>query len=179
MLGLSKGHMNIASRQNITVDFRAAAPIGNNQSGIAPFSAQNTVNQIGVFRRIAAVQSVIRRHYAKRIALADCDFKAFQVYFAQGALADYGIGLIAVILLVVAGEMLYTRRNSLRLYSTDNCGSHFSGNERVLGEIFKISSAKEIPMDIHSGSKPDAELIFSRFLRSCLRGSLRNFGIPG
>ena len=41
------------------------------------------------------------------------------------------------------------------LHSVCDCGSSFSADQGILGEIFKVSSAKGHTVDIHSRSKPD------------------------
>ena len=78
------------------------------------------------------------------------DLKSPQIDLPQGAGADYRIVVVAVIFLIVAGKVLGAGGYRSALQALYHRGGQLAGDQRVLGEIFKIAPAQRIAVDIHA-----------------------------
>ncbi len=62
-----------------------------------------------------AVDQIVGIHHSRDLALFDHGFKGGEVDFAQSALIDIGTDVVAIVLLVVGGEVFERRAHALRL----------------------------------------------------------------
>jgi hypothetical protein len=136
-------------------------PVGHDKALVAPLTAQNIGDKVTATAGVRAVELVVTRHQGKRFTLFHGNLKAAQVDFAQSALRHILIDAKAVILLVVAAEVLDRRTYAgLGLHTAHIGGGHFAGDEQVLGVIFKVAATQRIAVDFHGRGQQqrDAEL---------------------
>ena len=60
--------------------------------------------------------------------------------------------------------MLGAGSHTLRLDAADVSGSHFAGEIRIFGEVFKIAAAEGAALDVQTGAKEDIYIIGRSFL---------------
>ena len=64
------------------------------------------------------------------------------------------------------------------LHSPGNCGGENSREERIFREIFKVTSAERISLDVHAGRQPEVYMEFSHFFRNRTSELSEQFRIP-
>ena len=67
----------------------------------------------------------------------------------------------------------------LALDTLCHCRSHFSGHQRILGIILKVSPAQRISLNIHSRSQPQIHMKFLHFYGYCPAEFSEQFSVPG
>ena len=95
------------------------------------------------------------------------NLKGTQIDLTRRTLINHGIGDEAVILLVIAGEMLETAGDALTLTAPDPSCRQRTGYQRVLRKIFKVSSTQGIPLDVGTGSQNHAYVLIPCLLGNC------------
>ena len=102
-----------------------------------------------------AVYLIIRSHYIEWVRGFDAYLKALEINLAQSALGHARIVIDTHGLLIVAGEVLRAGGDPLRLDTAHDRRTHGAGEQRIFGEIFKVSAAERISVDIHTGGEQD------------------------
>ena len=75
--------------------------------------------------------------------------------------------------------MLERSADAVFLDAVDHCRSHFSRQQRVLGIVLEIPSAKRVPVDIRTRSEKNIHAILKHLIAHISSGLLYEFEIPG
>ena len=75
--------------------------------------------------------------------------------------------------------MLERSADAVFLDAVDHCRSHFSRQQRVLGIVLEIPSAKRVPVDIRTRSEKNVHAILKHLIAHISSGLLYEFEIPG
>ena len=119
-----------------------------------PVFAERLPDQVGILRRMNAVDQVVARHNGTDAGF-DGRLEGREIDFVDGPFVRDGIRMMPVILLVVQGEMLYRRHHALRLDALDVGSGRPGGKKRVLPEILEVPPAERTPADVHAGTQQD------------------------
>ena len=82
------------------------APVGHDKTTEAPFAAEHIRQQFLAVGRMRAVHQVVAGHQGFGSGLFHGKLKTLQIDFPQGPLGAVGVGVGAVILLIVEGKVL-------------------------------------------------------------------------
>ncbi len=155
-------------------------PVGHEHALEAPLVAGSFGAQVIVVGRMDAVYQIVACHDGHRLAFFDSDLEAFQVDLAQGTLGDDGVGTHTVVFLVIAGIMLDGSAAAVYgLYAVGHGSSHLTGEQRILGVVFKVASAERIAVDVHARCKPQGYVEFIHFFRYGFADFVHHFFVPG
>ena len=154
-------------------------PVGGEHSLKSPFAAEDAGEELCIFGGSDSVDDVVGSHDHPGIGLFDGNLEGFEVDLAQGPLAQAGVGLKAVGLLVVAGKVLGTGADLAGLDASDKGSGHFAGQKGIFGVVFEIPPAEGTAVDIHGGRQPDTDVVFFDFHAACAADFLHEFLIPG
>ena len=114
------------------------------------------------------------------MGLADADLEPLQVDLPQRPFAQDAVGVIAVILLVVAGEMLDGGIGPLvGLHAFDHRGGDLPAQQRVLAVIFKVPPAQRIAVDVQRRRQPVSDVEFIHLHGDGLADPLAELRVPG
>ena len=155
------------------------APVGHDDTLVAPLVAEDTGEQVVLLLGVLAVELVVGGHDGPGIGLLDGDFEVLEVDLAEGTLADAGIVLVAVGLLVVDGVVLDGDTHVVALYTIDIGSSHLTGEDRILGEVLEVTAAERVTMDVHTRGEEDVHTILVDFFTHGLGHLLDEVDIPG
>ena len=127
-----------------------------------------------------SVDQIVGRHDCRRGAFFYRDLKPPQIDLAERPLRNTGIHSHPVIFLIIAGKMLdrYTA-SCFILHSPGDCGGEYSREKRIFREIFKITPAERVSLDIHAGCKPEIDMEFPHLLRDRTSKLSEQLRIPG
>ena len=90
-----------------------------------------------------------------RLAFLYGDFKALEIDLPHGPFADPAVGVITIRLLIVSGKMLDGGAAAgVFLHAPGDGGGKAARDQRVLGEILKVSTAADIPVDVQRRGQP-------------------------
>ena len=133
-------------------------PVGHDQSVEAPLPAQDHLEQLGRLGGVDAVDEVVGSHDGGGAGLAHADLEGAQVEVAQGSGADPTVGVEAIGLLVVAGQMFDGHAPSrMGLDPAGDGGGEASGQQRVLGEVLEVASAQDAAVQVEGGGEPEVD----------------------
>ena len=154
-------------------------PVGHDSSCKSPLISRCFRAGIVAVCSVHTIDQVVRCHNGHRLCIFDCDFKAFQIDLTQCTLGQNGIGAHTVILLIVACEV-FDRGSAARylLYTERHSSRHHTGKQRILGIIFKVSSAERISVDVHARCQPQCYVEQLHLMADHLADSLDQFYIP-
>ena len=127
-----------------------------------------------------AIDQVVGGHDGKRLGLFDSNLKAFQVDLTERSLTHMVVGEHPVVFQVIGCEML-DRGAALAvfLYAEGHGSGAFSGNQRILGIILKVSSAERIPVNVQSRRQPEIHMELLHFFSYHVPDLLDELRIPG
>ena len=128
---------------------------------------------------VLAVKFVIRGHDGPGSRFLDGDLEVLEVDLAEGTLADAGIVLVAVGLLVVDGVVLDGHAHVVALDTVDIGGSHLTREDRILGEILEVTAAERVAVDVHTRGKEDVHTILVDFFTHRLGYVRDEVDVPG
>ena len=139
-------------------------PVTHDQSPETPLLPQNTRAKIKAVADIVPVYPVIAGHHSPRLALCDSDPESTEIYLPQSPLGNICGHAHAVVLLIVAAEMLDRNANTAAaLHAAGDSCCHLAGNDRIFRVILKVSAAQGIPVNIQSRRQPDGNADLQHF----------------
>ena len=145
-----------------------AAPVGDDHSVESPFSAQDVVEKVFVVAAVLVLIEVVGAHDGPCAAFLDCRLECGQVDFVERAVVDYHVGVVAVDLMVVEGEVLHAGCHSVGLHSLDVGDYHGRGQIGVLSHVFEVASVERGAVDVHSGAEQHGLVAVARLLSYAL-----------
>ena len=155
------------------------APVGHDDAFETPFVPENRGEEVQLLLGVLTVELVVGGHDGPGIGLLHGDLEVLQVDLAESALADAGVVLITVGLLVVRSVVLDGGAHAVALDTADIGGRHLAGQERILGEIFEVASAQRVAVDVHTRGEEDVHAVFQDLVAHGLGHLLHHFRIPG
>ena len=155
LCGISRHHQVVARSHFLCHGqvFALTYPVGHHDALKAPLIAQNGGEQILTALCVSAVNLVVGRHKCPRLTPARHHLKAFEIEFAQGALAHALIDPCTVALLRVDGIMFGTHTHALTLYALHHGRADEARHHRIFTVILEVAATKRIAVEIHSGAE--------------------------
>ena len=157
---------------------RLVAPVGHHDALVAPFIAEDRGEEVLLLLGVFAVDLVVGGHHRPGLAFLDGNLEVLEVDLAQGPLADAGVVLVAVGLLVVGSVVLDGGADVVFLDAADVGGSHLAGEERVFGEILEVSAAQRVAVDVHARGEEHVHAVFVDFIAHRGRHFFHEGGVP-
>ena len=126
-----------------------------------------------------SVYEIKRGHGGARSSLFYAYFKCLEIYLPQRPFGETRVVIISVRFLIVCGKVFYCCRTSVVLFYSSHrrCGTE-TREQRILGIIFEISAAQRIPLNIHSGRKPERYAEQLHLRSDNITCTLYKLGIP-
>src|SRR5699024_10390957 len=107
------------------------------------------------------------------------NLEALKINFPQSPFIYICVHAVPVLLLVIAAEMLDRHKAALPCLNPSAHGRrHLSGEQRILGEIFKVPSTQRISVYVHTWSKPIGDPVGFHFFSDCFSHPFDQFRIP-
>ena len=154
-------------------------PVSHHRALVAPLIAQDGGHQVLALRGIDTVDIIIRGHHRPGFRLLDGNLEALQVDLAQGTLRDMGVGIHAVRLLVVGGEVLDARANVVLLHTFDIGRSGLTSHHGVLGVVLEVSAAQGVTHDVEGRGQQHVGTILLHLFTDGLTNLLNQLLVPG
>ena len=118
----------------------------------------------------------VSAHDRGGLALPDRNFKGCQIKFPQGAAVHHAVGGKTAQLLGVGGKMLQAGAHALRVGTPDKACCQLACKIGVLAEIFKVTPAEGVALEVGTGAEnkaaPPAPWLLVRWLRRSPRAIL-------
>ena len=109
------------------------------------------------------VKLVVGAHHGPGIGLLHGDLEALEVHFTQGTCVHAAVVLHTVHFLVVGGEVLDGNAHAVALDTLYISGAHLAGQEGILGEIFEVTAAEGIAVQVLTGGQENIGAVFLHF----------------
>ena len=155
------------------------APVGDHQPFKAPFLPEDIGQKLLVVGAVGAVDLVVGAHDRGRLGNLHCQLKGSQVQLPQGAVIENAVGGKTLVFLTVAGKVLQRCAHTVFLQAPNLRGGQQAGQQRILGEVFKIPPAAGITFQIGAGAK-DQSYAGGRGFRADGRAHfLQQLQVPG
>ena len=138
----------------------ATIPIGHHCALIPPVVTKDMSQEFLALRRILAIHMIVGRHHRPWMGLGDSDFERLEINLPQGTLRQAGIVVHTVGLLVVHSKMLEARTYAIALHAFDVGCRRLSGQQGILGIIFKVTATERIPLNVDSRCQQHVDAIF-------------------
>ena len=146
------GHLQVKACGYGFCNIVDGAPVGDNHALVAPFFFEDLGEELFMLGAPHGVHLVIGAHDARGVALFHGDLKGTEIDLPHGAFIHVGAGVYTVFFLVVHGIVLETGGNAIVLRAVDVACYHLSSQNGIFGDVFKVSAAEHIPLDIHPGA---------------------------
>ena len=144
------------------------APVGHEQALKAPFAAGDVRHQPLVLGAVRTVEAVVCHHDGHRLRFLDGDLVLLEIHLAQGAFVDDAVAVHSRVLTGVAREVLEGGPHALRLHAADERRRELAREQRILGEVFKVSAAQRVALVVCAGAEKDGDVLLDAFLAHCL-----------
>ena len=154
-------------------------PVSGDHSLEAPLAAENIFQKLTVLRSAVTIDCIVGGHDRPWLCFFYNDLETFQIDLAKCTLGNTGIAVLSVGLFVICCKMLHRSCNVLGLDTFYHSCAHLSGNQRILGIVLEVSSAKWVSVDIHSRGKPYCKIVLLHFLGTSLSHLLNKCRVPG
>ncbi len=132
-----------------------------------------------MLRRRDPVDRVVSRHHRPWARFCDRDPERLEIDLMQGSIIDLCADRKALVLLVVADEMLDTGADSFALDPPDIGRRDRPGQHRVLGEALEVPPGDGNAGDVHSGSEKDVGALGGRLVGERPPHLLDQSRVPG
>ena len=158
----------------------SGCPVGHNRSGKSPLVSCCFRTGIVTVRSMYAVDQIVGCHDGHWLCILDCNLKSFQIDLTEGSLGQDRIRTHTVVFLVVACIM-FDRCSASRYFLYTQChgSSHHTGQQRIFGIIFKVSSAQRISVNVHTRCQPEGDTEQFHLVADHLTEFTNKVQIPG
>ena len=137
-------------------------PVSHHNAVKSPLATKNRGQKIIVGSGEDSVHRAISGHHSPCTAFSDSDLKSFQIDLTKGALRNDSIHKTAAKFLRIAAEMFDYACRTIGIHAFDLFGCHLTGQERILGEVLKVSAIERIAVNIHTRAKQTVDLVLSQ-----------------
>ena len=134
-------------------------PVAHDQTLEAPLGAQDVGERLARLAGVLTVDQVVGAHDRPGLRFGDGDLEAGQVQLPQGALVDDRVEAHPVVLLVVDREVLQAGAHPLGLDAPHQRRRRLARQQRVLGEVLEVASARGVTLDVQPGPEQDAHAL--------------------
>jgi hypothetical protein len=134
------GHLEVEPGDGGLVRERHRPPGGHHDTVVAPLAAQDAGDEAGLVRHVVTVDAVVARHQGEHARSAHGVLEGQQVQLAKRALVDVGRRGVALVLGLVAHEVLDGGGDALPLHALDVGGGEHAREHGVLGEALEVAS---------------------------------------
>ena len=156
----------------------ARAPVGDDKARKAPLSPQDVHQKVLVLIRVAPIHLVVGGHNRPGAAILHRDLKGGQIDLSERALIHHRVHRHPAVLPRVDRKVLGAGVHAAALNAPDVSCRHLPGQDRVLGEVLKIPSAKRISLHVEAGAQEDIHLLRQGFLPEGAADLLAELRIP-
>ena len=172
------GHHEVAARLKTAYPVVRSAPVSYDCAVKAPAAAEDVCEQTAAVRAVLAVQAVVGAHDGGGLCLLHGQLEAAQVYLAERPLVHRAVRGKALVLLVVAGEVLETGARALGLDALDEGGGKHAREQRVLGEVFEVPAAERAALYVGAWAEHEADALRQRLPRYGGAYAAHEFRVP-
>ncbi len=128
-------------------------PIGDDRAVEAPLFFQQALEQLGMLAAVRTAQPVVRAHQAPHAGAEHRGFERWQVQLAQRPFGNLHADREALVLLVVAYEVLDARTDAALLDAFDVGDCHLGGEIRIFRKAFEVASVQWMAVNVHRRSE--------------------------
>lgn len=136
------GHLQIQSCEDRLSRAVGAEPVTHHKALPTPLAPEQPVQQFLVLAAVRAVDTVVCSHEARRIRVPHCDLEGLGVDLPQRPIRHNGLRGVALMLEVIAHEVLDSGLDALTLYSVDESRGSEPSQHRVLAYGLETSAAQ-------------------------------------
>ena len=136
-----RGHLQVHAAFYEIDGIVGGGPVGHHDAFKAPF-AEVLPDKPGILCGMHPVDGVIAGHDGADTGLFHRLAEGREIDFIYGTLVGIGAHAVAVVFLLIEGEMLDGGHNAFVLHTLDIAGSCFAGEVGILPVILEIASAK-------------------------------------
>ena len=185
MVGIPSGHDQVvpgadAAGRRAVGALLGRGPVGHNEAVKAEFLPRDAGAEVIAVGRVDPVDQVVAGHHGERVRPADRDPESAQVDLAQRPLGNDAVAEHAVVLLVVAAEVLDGGAAAgMALDTPGDCCGRDAADQGILRVIFKISSAEGVAVDVHAGRQPEGDAEALHFIADQVADLFDERRIPG
>jgi hypothetical protein len=154
-------------------------PVGHQDALEAPLLLEHAEVERTVLRHVLAVHLVVRVHHRPDVRLLDRRLERREIDLAHRALVDDGVGVVAVVLRVVAHEVLDGRGHALALDAVDVGHRGARREERVLAEVLEVPRDDGGTIDVDARREQEVHALGARLAPELHADALHELGIPG
>ena len=154
------------------------APVGHNDTVEAPLIAQYAGQKTVRLLSILTIELVVRRHNSPRLSLTNCNLEALEVELAKSTNVNTAVVLHTVGLLVVYSVVLNTNTYTIALDTLNVSSSNLTGEQRILREVLKVTTAQGVTVKVHTGSQKYVSTILQNLLTHSGSYTLNECGVP-
>ena len=120
-------------------------PQSDTTNPLKPNSFLSTcVEQIVALAAMHAVHLVVGRHHVPCVRLLHGRLERRQIDLVQRALVDRRVDAVALVLLVVGGEMLHRRNHAFALHALDIGDAQLPGEIRIFAVAFEVAPPQRL-----------------------------------
>ena len=161
------------------VGIMTTAPVRDDDAIEAPLPFEQVFEQVLVVTVVLVAIKIIGTHQSPGAALGDSSVEGGQVDLMEGAVADLDVDLMAVLFVVVEGEMLDTGCHTVALQPADIGDDHRGDQVRIFAHVFEVAAAERCAQNVHAGSEDHVLAPIAGFLAKAAAVVPRQRGVPG
>ena len=155
------------------------APVSHYHPVKPPFVPEEPGKKVRALLGILTVQFIVGRHHSPRRRLLHGYLEILEIDLPQCPFPDQRVVLVAVGLLVVEREMLDRGPDAVGLHSPDIRSGHFSGEQRILGEILVVTSVERIAVYVLARGQEHVHPVFESLVADGGGSLLDKRKVPG
>ncbi len=147
---IAGGHLQVHPAVGRRYPVVCGPPVGHHHTIEAPGPLGGFRVEIRTLGEVLAVGQIVGIHDGADVRAFDGGFEDGQVDLAHGALVDDGVHVVAVVLRIVAYEVLDGRRYAQLLHALDVADGDAPAQERVLTEVFEVAAVHGCDINVHA-----------------------------
>ncbi len=171
-------HFNIQFRSRCQLRVMNTSPVRYHYPVISPFFPQNVLQKIPALAAVFPINFVISPHDREASSPDEALVKSRKIDFPECLFIYLHIHPESLRFLIVCRKMLHTGCHIPLLYPLDKGHCQFSGEIRILTEIFKIPAAQRTSLDVNTRGQNHILAPSSAFFPQNTSHGRRKFPVP-
>ena len=153
-------------------------PVADDHTVVLPVAFQYLVKQLLVVAVMLVLVEVVGTHESPDVSFSDCSLEGGQIDFVEGAVGEDDVHLMAILLVVVHGVVLYAGRHTFRLQSLNIRSDHAGGEVGIFAHVFEVATPQRSTQDVHTRTQNHGFVAVESLLAEVLAVETCHRGIP-
>ncbi len=172
------GHFKIEAAVGCGYTVVGRPPVGHEDAVETPLMLEDLDVEVGVLRGVLAIDEVVRVHDRAGAAFFHGGFEGRQIDLAERTLVHIGADTVAIVLLVIRGEVFDGGHHAAALQPANEAYRHAAREEGIFAVVLEVAAGHRRAIDVDGGAEENMHAACAGVVADGDADFVREIGVP-